>query len=120
MDTRTDPVQILARVSEEHGRQRAFDVWVDKATKAGWAVTVESTCADQPGTALCGVVEIEGLRYRVFHAKRVRVEVAVVPRGKHLIAAALDMLQGQAAGVTWISEFRHAAWAEPIVDDELA
>lgn len=120
MDTRPDPVEILAHVPERDGRQRAFDVWVHKATKAGWAVTVESTCTDQPGTALCGVVDIEGLRYRVFFAKRVRVEVAMVPPGKHLIAAAVDLTMGRAEGVTWTSEFRHAAWAEPIIDDEPA
>jgi hypothetical protein len=37
VDERTDPVEILARVSEDDDRERAFGVWVHKATKAGWA-----------------------------------------------------------------------------------
>ncbi|MEU4715043.1 hypothetical protein AB0F73_15475 [Micromonospora purpureochromogenes] len=40
MDTRTDPVEILARVSEQDGRQRAFEVWVHKAH---WRLQVVST-----------------------------------------------------------------------------
>jgi hypothetical protein len=116
MDKRTDPVEILARVDERDGRQRAFDVWVDKARKAGWEVAVESTSTDDPGPE-CGVVEIEGLRYRILHAKRVRHRVAIVPPGRHLIAAAVDLSLGRADGVVWAWEFGHAAWAEPIVPD---
>ncbi|WP_446210788.1 hypothetical protein [Micromonospora sp. IBSANI012] len=113
MDTRTDPVEILDRVSEQDGRQRAFEVWVHKAIKAGWAVTVEST-SDRPGPE-CGVVEIEGLRYRVLHAERVRQRVAIVPAGEHLIAASVRLSRGDAEGISWAWEFGHAAWAEPIV-----
>lgn len=88
---RIDPVEILAKVSEDNGKQRAFEVWQHKAVKAGWAVTVESTSLDGPGPE-CGVVEIEGLRYRIQHSKRVR----------------------QRLGDDWT--FTHAAWAEPQVE----
>jgi len=42
----------------------------------------------------------------------------VVTVESHLVAAALDMLQGQEDDIVWTWEFDHAAWAEPIVDDE--
>ncbi|MBC6469293.1 hypothetical protein [Actinomadura alba] len=116
MDTRTDPVEIIARVGERDGRQRAFDVWVHKAMKAGWAVAVESTSLDRPGTE-CGVVEIEGLRYRIHHGKRVRGTVAIVPAGQHLIAATVKLTMGESDGVSFTSEFVHAAWVEPLVDE---
>ena len=118
MDKRTDPIEIIARVDEHDGRERAFEVWVHKAMKAGWSVTVESTSSDVSGSE-CGVVEIEGLRYRIHHAKRLRQPVAIVPAGKHLIAAAVEMSMGKVDDdVVWTWEFRHAAWAEPIVADE--
>ncbi len=85
---RIDPVEIIAKVSEDNGRQRAFEVWQHKATKAGWPVTVESTSVDGPE---CGVVEIEGLRYTIRHDRRVRQRIA-----------------GE-----W--QFTHAAWAEPVL-----
>jgi hypothetical protein len=87
---RVDPVEILAKVSEENGKQRAFEVWQHKATKAGWPVTVESASVEQPGPE-CGIVEIEGLRYTIRHEPRVRQRVAGA----------------------W--EFTHAAWAEPVL-----
>jgi hypothetical protein len=86
---RVDPVEIMAKVSEDNGKQRAFEVWRHKAEKAGWPVTVESATLDQPGPE-CGIVEIEGLRYTIRHEPRVRHRVA-----------------GE-----W--QFTHAAWAEPI------
>jgi hypothetical protein len=70
MDTRTDPIEIIARVSKRDGQERAFEVWVHKAAKAGWSVHVESTWFDRPGPE-CGVVKIEGLRYRIQHAERI-------------------------------------------------
>ncbi|MET7425029.1 hypothetical protein [Dactylosporangium sp. NPDC005555] len=88
---RIDPVEIIAKVSEENGQQRAFEVWQHKAVKAGWPVTVESSTVGQPGPE-CGVVEIEGLRYTVRHDRRVR----------QLVAGA------------W--QFTHAAWAEPLLE----
>jgi hypothetical protein len=117
MDGRTDPIEIIARVPEDHGKQRAFDVWCHKASKEGWSLTVESTSTDQPGDE-CGVVDIEGLKYRIHHAKRVRHPVGIVPAGRHLIMAAVHLAQGNADGITWTWEFDHAAWAEPIIEDE--
>lgn len=117
MDNRTDPIEIIARVPEQHGKQRAFDVWCHKASKEGWSVGVESNYADEPGDE-CGVVDIEGLRYRIHHAKRVRQRVGIVPDGQHLIAAAVKLSTGESNGIVWTSEFTHAAWAEPIVEDD--
>jgi hypothetical protein len=116
VDDRIDPIEIVARVGSHDGRERAFGVWVHKATKAGWAVSVVSSSFDQPGTE-CGVVDIEGLPYRVHHSPRVRHRVGIVAQGRHLIAAALDMATGEQDGITWTWEFAYAAWAEPILAD---
>ncbi|MEU8165508.1 hypothetical protein AB0B97_03235 [Micromonospora sp. NPDC049004] len=116
MDNRTDPIEIIARVSENDGKQRAFEVWLYKAQKEGWPVTVDSTAVDQPGDG-CGVVDIEGLKYRIRHAKRVRQRVAIVPAGRHLIAAAANLTTGDSDGITWTWEFGHAAWAEPMIEE---
>ena len=117
MEMRTDPIEIIARVAERDGRRRAFDVWVHKAKKAGWSVSVESVTDEGPG-AECGAVDIEGLRYRILHDKRVRQPVAIVPPGQHLIAAAVELTTGRSEGVVWTWEFTHAAWAEPILPIE--
>jgi hypothetical protein len=116
MDTRPDPVQIFAGVRERDGKQRAFDVWVHKTLKAGWSVTVESNCVDEPGTA-CGVVDVEGLRYRVHHGKRLRLRSGTVTADRHAAAAVADLSRGEAAGISWGWVFTHAAWAEPILTD---
>lgn len=114
MDQRPDPVEIIARVSERDGRQRAPDVWVHKATRAGWTVVVESTSADEPGPS-CGIVDIEGLRYRILHDKRVRQRVATVPPAHHPIEAVAKLTTGEPVdGLTWAWQFVHAAWAEPL------
>jgi hypothetical protein len=116
VEDRPDPVEIIARVVERDGGQRAFDVWVYKAKQAGWSVVVESASPRRPGTA-CGVVEIEGLRYRIHPGKHVRLRVARVPEGQHAIAAAVDLASGRGvAGVTWGWTFTHAAWAQPILN----
>ncbi|MEU8330584.1 hypothetical protein [Micromonospora sp. NPDC048839] len=117
MDNRTDPVLIIAGVSESDGKQRALEVWLYKATKEGWSVTVESTSVDEPGDQ-CAVVHIEGLKYRIRHAKRVRQHVTIVPAGQHLVDAAVNLRMGESNGVTQTWEFGHAAWAEPIVEDD--
>jgi hypothetical protein len=117
VDERADPVEIIARVDERDGRERAFGVWVHKATKAGWAVTVVATSFDRPGTE-CGIVDIEGLSYRVHHGHRVRKRVGIVAPGRHLIAAAVDLATGDEDGVTWTWELSHAAWAEPVLPDQ--
>lgn len=115
MDNRTDPVEIIARVSEKDGKHRAFEVWLYKAAKAGWSVTVEATTVDEPGDQ-CGTIDVEGLRYRIRHAKRVRKRVGYVQPGRHLTGAALDVATGESDDVFWTWEFGHAAWADPIVD----
>ncbi|MFG1648777.1 hypothetical protein ACGFIE_02530 [Micromonospora sp. NPDC049275] len=116
MDNRPDPIEIIAGVSEVDGKHRAFEVWLYKANKEGWAVTVESSSVDQPGDG-CGVVDIEGLRYRIRHAKRVRQRVGILSAGQHPIAAAVSQSVGSSDGITWTWEFTHAAWAEPMIED---
>jgi hypothetical protein len=117
VDERTDPVEIIARVDEPDGRERAFGVWIHKATKAGWTVTVVSTSFDRLGTE-CGVVDVDGLPYRIHHGRRVRQRVGIVAPGRHLIAAAVDLATGEQDGITWTWDFSHAAWAEPILADQ--
>ncbi|MEU8070655.1 MULTISPECIES: hypothetical protein [unclassified Micromonospora] len=117
MDDRIDPIEIIARVSEQQGKHRAFEVWLYRADKEGWSVTVESTSLDQPGDE-CGVVNVEGLRYRIRHTKRVRREVIIVPPGRHLITAPLNPARAEADGLRQTWQFHHAAWAEPIVEDD--
>ncbi|MET8280767.1 hypothetical protein [Micromonospora sp. NPDC005174] len=97
MESRTDPIEIIARVSEDDGKQRAFEVWLYKAGKEGWPVTVELSSVDEPGDE-CAVVEIESLKYRILHAKRVRRRVALLPAGQHLIAAAVGETTGESDG----------------------
>jgi hypothetical protein len=46
-------------------------------------------------------VDIEGLKYRIHHVKRVRHPVAIVPPGRYLVMAVLDLAQGNADGITW-------------------
>ena len=115
MDNRTDPIEIIARVSNT--KHRALEVWLYKATKQGWSVTVESDTTDQPGDQ-CAVVDIEGLPYRIRYSKRVRQHVAITPANEHDIAAAVRISMGHTDGVQWTTIFDHAAWAEPIIDDE--
>jgi hypothetical protein len=118
MEQRVDPVEILAHVSELDGRQRAFDVWIHKAKKAGWTVEVESAApTEAPGTR-CGTVTIEGLRYCVHHGKRIRRLVGYTPPSVHLISAAVAQSKGEEVpGTEWAWEFAHAAWAEPILSE---
>lgn len=115
MDDRTDPIEIIARVSD--GKQRALEVWLYKAGKEGWSVTVESTSTDRPGDQ-CAVVDIEGLRYQICYGKRVRRRMGVLPAGQHVIEAAVKVSMGESTGVTWTTTFALAAWAEPIIEDE--
>jgi hypothetical protein len=118
VDQRVDPVEVLAYVSEHDGRQRAFEVWLHKAAKAGWAVAVESTAPPDATGSQCGTVDVEGLLYRIHHGKRVRKLVGYTPVTEHLISAAVKHLQGEETpGTTWVWEFTHAAWAEPILPD---
>ncbi|MEU8609268.1 hypothetical protein AB0C29_14820 [Actinoplanes sp. NPDC048791] len=116
MDNRTDPVEIIARVSENDGKGRAFEVWLYKAAKEGWSVTVEATMVDEPGDQ-CGTVKIDGLKYRIRHAKRVRERVGYIQPGRDLTAAAVDIATGESDDIFWTWEFGHAAWADPIVED---
>ncbi|MGR6322002.1 hypothetical protein Q2K19_15655 [Micromonospora soli] len=117
MDNRTDPIEIIARVAERDGKQRAFEVWRYKAEKQGWSVTVQSSSVDEPGDE-CGVVDVEGLPYRIRHAPRVRQRVEIVPAGRHLIAAAVEWSLGRSEDLAWYWRFDHAAWAEPVIEDD--
>ncbi|MDN3295927.1 hypothetical protein QWM81_18085 [Streptomyces ficellus] len=92
-----DPVQILARVGDTDpdvgGNEEAYQEWVYLARKAGWEV-VESPGFQEPrdGGPECGLVEIEGLAYRIHYGLRAR----------------LDMTDGDSTVLAY------AAWAEPV------
>ncbi|WP_159425052.1 hypothetical protein [Streptomyces sp. TLI_053] len=101
---RIDPVEIIARVGgvrpDVGGSERAFDVWVHLARKAGWDVIDDPgySAADK-GTA-CGIVSLEGLKYRIHYGLHVRQ----------------DMADDSTGHLTWRPVLAHAAWAEPILD----
>ncbi len=98
LDERTDPVQITAKVGDFEDRERAIEVWMHLATKAGWQMSLASaTSESSDGGDCCGVVDVEGLRYRIRLTPRVRRELADDEGGK----------------LTWRTVFSHAAWAEP-------
>lgn len=93
---RVDPVQILIRVGDTDpdagGNEEAYQEWVYLAREAGWDV-VESPGFQEPrdGGTQCGLVEIEGLAYRVHYGLRAR----------------LDLADGETV-------LTYAAWAEPV------
>ncbi|MFD4542013.1 hypothetical protein [Streptomyces bauhiniae] len=101
-DVRPDPVQIVAKVGSSFRAadpERAFEVWVHLASKAGWQVSpVEGVSVDL-GAGDCGVVDIEGLRYLVRQSRRVR-------------RALVDDVTG---GPAERPVFAFAAWAEPVL-----
>jgi hypothetical protein len=72
---RVDPVEVLARVGGAlpgiGGSRRAFEVWLDKIHKAGWQIT-DPHYQEVTGSTACGSVDIEGIRYIVHYAPRVR------------------------------------------------
>ncbi|MDT0493566.1 hypothetical protein ACPEIF_02075 [Streptomyces sp. NPDC012600] len=100
MDNRADPVQIVARVGNFADRERALEVWTHLATQAGWTVNAVPDAALDADAGDCGVVEVEGLRYRVRLTPRVR---------KTLVDDAGGRMAQRPV-------FAHAAWAEPVVE----
>ncbi|WP_053644881.1 hypothetical protein [Streptomyces sp. XY431] len=100
MDERIDPVQIVARVGNFASRERAVEVWVHLASKAGWQVATISAVPEGPDGGDCGIVEVEGLRYRIRLAPRVRT----------------DLADDQDGTLTWRPVLSHAAWAEPVLE----
>ncbi|MFQ6328374.1 hypothetical protein ACLMAL_19820 [Nocardia sp. CWNU-33] len=92
-------------------------MWIWKARKAGWLVSVESSSADEPGDE-CGVVDVEGLKYRINFSPRVRRRVFHSAPGQHAIATAIEIATGESAPAAWGWEFAPAVWAEPIVEDD--
>ncbi|MFB7374328.1 hypothetical protein ACFC0D_31330 [Streptomyces sp. NPDC056222] len=103
MENRTDPVEIIARVGGTDP-QRALEVWVHLASRAGWKVTPLADEVLRSAPTECGVVEVEGLRYRVH----------VGPRVRHLL---MEVVNGQ---MTQRAILNTAAWAEPVVSPESA
>jgi hypothetical protein len=105
VDVRPDPVQIVAKVGSSFtpaDPERAFEVWVYLASKAGWQVSpVEGVSVDL-GAGECGVVDIEGLRYLVRQSRRVRRTL-------------VDDASGRPAQRP---VFGFAAWAEPLLSPE--
>jgi hypothetical protein len=92
-EDRFDPVEILARVGgfKPEDPERAYQVWVDKARKAGWTVLEEPGYQAGGHGTLCGLVAIEGLAYRVHYGLRVRSTMTELlnPGSAHLIQQAL-------------------------------
>ncbi|MFG1603544.1 hypothetical protein [Actinoplanes sp. NPDC049265] len=115
---RPDPVNIQAAVSGSDGKERALEVWLWRAERAGWAVTVQSRAVSEPGD-VCAVVLVEGLRYRIRHSPRLRRRMGYVevPAGEHFAATVARMTMGEPAPVEYVWEFQHAAWAEPVIAD---
>lgn len=98
-DERTDPVEIIARVGGIWGQQpdRVLEVWMYLAQKAGWQVT---RIADAVlGEGDCGEVDVEGLRYRIRQAPRVR----------H------SLVDDSGGTVVRRPVFGVAGWAEPVL-----
>ncbi|WP_406097460.1 hypothetical protein [Kitasatospora purpeofusca] len=48
LEERTDPVQIIAKVGNFEGRDRAVEVWMHFATEAGWQVALASAAPRAP------------------------------------------------------------------------
>ncbi len=100
-EDRVDPVQILARVGGATRRDRdvdrAFEVWVHLARKAGWDVVESSEDRDPDDPTDLGSVLIEGIKYRIRYAPRVRRLLADDSTG-HL---------------TYRDILGYASWAEP-------
>ena len=105
VDERPDPVQIVAKVGSSFRAahpERAFEVWVYLASKAGWQVSpVEGVFLDL-GAGECGVVDIEGLRYLVRQSRRVR----------------RTLVDDDTGGPAERPVFGFAAWAEPVLSQE--
>jgi hypothetical protein len=119
-DDRVDPVEILARVGgvSAENPERAYQVWVHKARKAGWTVVEEPGYHDATEGTLCGTVSIEGLRYRVHYGLRVRSMLVELTESStaHVIEQAVAVVGG--APVRRFPIFAHAAWVEPDLGGE--
>lgn len=93
LDDRADPAQIIARVGNFADRERALEVWMYLATKAGWTVTAAPDAVLDADAGDCGVIEMEGLRYRVRLTPRVRTTLVDDAGGRmSLITASADRL----------------------------
>ncbi|MFJ1756153.1 hypothetical protein [Kitasatospora sp. NPDC088134] len=99
LDDRTDPVQIIAKVGNFENRERAIEVWTYLAIKAGWQVSLAVATPEKSQDGDCGIVDVEGLHYRIRLTPRVRTMLAETEGGT----------------LTWRTVFAHAAWAEPVL-----
>ncbi|WP_329295599.1 hypothetical protein [Streptomyces pseudovenezuelae] len=102
IDDRADPAQIIARVGNFADRERALEVWIYLATKAGWTVSVTPGAALDADAGDCGVVEVEGLRYRIRLTPRVRTTLVDDAGGR----------------MSQRPVFAHAAWADPVLEPD--
>ncbi|MFF9984633.1 hypothetical protein [Streptomyces erythrochromogenes] len=102
IDDRADPAQIIARVGNFAPRERALEVWMYLATKAGWTASVVPDAVLDAGAGDCGVVEVEGLRYRIRLTPRVRTTL-VDDAGRRMSQRPV---------------FTHAAWADPLLEPD--
>ncbi|MDX3314187.1 hypothetical protein P1S61_35025 [Streptomyces sp. ME08-AFT2] len=102
IDNRIDPVGIIARVGDFTSQEQALKDWVRLAKKAQWQVELVDEFPLDAEAGDCGAVEVEGLRYLIHLTPHVRMLLVDDTDGK----------------VTKRPVFSHAAWAEPIVEEE--
>ncbi|MEY9969049.1 hypothetical protein ABIA33_007136 [Streptacidiphilus sp. MAP12-16] len=105
MDERTDPIQIIARVGTSWAAdepERAIQVWMHLAGKAGWEVSRVEDAPVDVGAGECGIVDVEGLPYLVRQSRRVRRTLFDDSGGK----------------LTKRSIFGFAAWVEPVLSPD--
>jgi hypothetical protein len=100
-DERRDPVEIIAKVGGIWGQNpaRVLEVWMYLAEKAGWDVVRVDDVPLETGD--CGVVDVEGLRYRIRQAPRVRT----------------TLMDDSTGHLTRRPIFATAGWVEPMLDE---
>ncbi|MEV6683552.1 hypothetical protein AB0N09_42945 [Streptomyces erythrochromogenes] len=102
IDDRGDPAQIIARVGDFADSERALEVWMYLATKAGWTVSLIPDVVLDADAGDCGVVEVEGLRHRIRLTPQVRT----------------TLVDGAGGRMSQRPVFRHAAWADPLLEPD--
>jgi hypothetical protein len=106
MENRKDPVEIIARLGgvlrATPDVRRALEVWFHLAQKAGWDVEIDSQVVDDASEER-GRVKIEGLTYVIRYSRRVRRALVDDSTGSPVVRPV----------------FAYAAWAEPVIDEEL-
>jgi hypothetical protein len=113
MEHRPDPIQIITRpsVSVAEDRVQAVGAWVHAARRAGWQVEPLDEPVDRDAGE-CGLVEVEGLRYRLRTGLRGRTRAVLLPAG-HTGAAAVPASDGGVPASRPVLQL--TTWAEPVL-----